>query len=107
MEILGILFFLVLLVVWVGLSAEVGSTARAFGSSEIGWIVLSLLFSPLFGAIMVHCLGKSNNEPAWADSVEEVKKQFSKETEDERIIREADERIAVKRDERVKSTDVK
>ncbi len=56
---------------------------------------------------MVHCLGKSNNEPAWADSVEEVKKQFSKETEDERIIREADERIAVKRDERVKSTDVK
>lgn len=78
MEILGILFFLVLLVVWVGLSAEVGSTARAFGRSEIGWIVLSLLFSPLFGAIMVHCLGKSNNEPAWADSVEEVKNSLVK-----------------------------
>lgn len=79
MEILGeYCFFLLYFLLYGLLSAEVGSTARAFGRSEIGWIVLSLLFFPLFGAIMVHCLGKSNDEPACADSGEEVKNSLVK-----------------------------
>ena len=110
METLLYLYFLVMLITWISLSSCVCKTARRLNRDGDVWFLFSLFFSPILGAIMVHCLGAIKKEeiekPAWPSDEEKLMKKNEKtleELEYERIQREADERIAERKRQKAKS----
>ena len=110
METLLYLYFLVMLITWISLSSCVCKTARRLNRDGDVWFLFSLFFSPILGAIMVHCLGPIKKEeiekPAWPSDEEKLMTKNEKtleELEYERIQREADERIAERKRQKAKS----
>ena len=54
----GIVFLaIIIVVVQLMLSAEVGSTAERMNRSFGVWMLMALIISPFIAAIFVHCLG--------------------------------------------------
>lgn len=102
---LGSYYMIAIVIVWILLSGCVGKTAQRQGRMYWAWILFSLIFSPLLGAVMIHCLGPIEvwrelpleEQETMEEAIERVKREFgasnSQDEEDERIIREADARI--------------
>lgn len=107
MEILTLLTFyyiFAILIAWVALSSCVAKTAKRMNRCSWAWLLFSICFSPVLAAFMVHCLGSINEEeiekPAWSGDGKDFAQEVNKSTEElelERILHEADERIAEKK----------
>ena len=86
METLLYLYFLVMLITWISLSSCVCKTARRLNRDGDVWFLFSLFFSPILGAIMVHCLGPIKKEeiekPAWPSDEEKLMKKNEKTLEE-------------------------
>lgn len=60
MDALVFIFSLICVVIYFGLCFEVAATAERLKKSVTFWFFMSLLITPFFAAIMVHCLGENN-----------------------------------------------
>jgi hypothetical protein len=59
MVILGLIFALVSVYTYFALCAEVSETAQNLNRNRVAWLLFSIVFTPILGAFMVHCLGKN------------------------------------------------
>ena len=60
MDALVFIFGLICALIYFYLCTEVGETASRLKRSRIFWLFMSLIITPFFAAIMVHCLGENN-----------------------------------------------
>lgn len=78
MEALLFIYLLVMLVTWVSLSSCVCKTAKRLNRDGGMWFLFSIFFSPILGALMIHCLGPIKEEekekPAWPNDEEKNEK---------------------------------
>lgn len=71
----GIVFLtIIIFIVHLMLSAEVGSTAERMNRSFGVWMLMALIISPFIAAIFVHCLGAIPVPEKKEDSENEAEK---------------------------------
>jgi hypothetical protein len=78
------------LLVYFALCAEVSETADRMNRNRLVWLLFSIFFSPILSAFMLHCLGP-------IEKGERIIQYHKKDSKNDIIIKEADERLAQRR----------
>lgn len=83
------------LLIYFALCAEVSETADRMNRNRVVWLLFSIFFSPIFfspilSAFMLHCLGP-------IEKGERIIQYHKKDSKNDIIIKEADERLAQRR----------